>query len=246
MEAITSLRTVTLVDDKAFADIEAELQKASAEPPLQLNLEKAIHEQVQEETPLCVILDETADLDRALQAIQEYSARTHICFFYKRELSPAKLKSLVQSTPLIKGIISTHTPELLACGLRLQTHAYPRSSSKELLDSNPFFENFTSEERNILIEKATFHAFTAGETILDTKDPHDYFFVILKGRAETLIFTDPSNPTIIAVGNGLPLGEMAVIDKSPRSGICIAADETLVIKIGTNVLNLTNSALQQK
>ena len=67
----------------------------------------------------------------------------------------------------------------------------------------------------------------AGTVLFETGQPGDALYVILSGSVEIRI----AGQVVETLGAGGIVGEMALIDKSPRSGDAVAASETVVVAV---------------
>jgi len=71
--------------------------------------------------------------------------------------------------------------------------------------------------------------YAAGERIFRAGDFGEEMFIIHSGRVGITINTDEGEKTLVVLGAGDFFGEMAVIDKGPRSANATALDETVCI-----------------
>jgi CRP-like cAMP-binding protein len=67
----------------------------------------------------------------------------------------------------------------------------------------------------------------AGTVLFETGQPGDVLYVVLSGTVETRI----GGQVVETLTAGGIVGEMALIDKSPRSGDAVAVSETVVVPI---------------
>ena len=148
---------------------------------------------------------------------------------------PAALRSLVSEG--VSGVVEFPPT---AGGVKRALRSYFRyEKSREvaqLLRSCWFFEDFTPTELRTLIKATYPRRFQAGETILETDDPADTFYVLLKGSVEAVVSEKGRQAFAVTIEEGNPFGEMALFDNSFRGACCIAADEALVLEIGAPVL----------
>ena len=66
-----------------------------------------------------------------------------------------------------------------------------------------------------------------GSVLFETGAPGDLLYVVLSGKVEIRI----GGKVVETVGEGGIVGEMALIDKSPRSGDAVAVSESVVVSI---------------
>jgi CRP/FNR family cyclic AMP-dependent transcriptional regulator len=72
--------------------------------------------------------------------------------------------------------------------------------------------------------------YQAGETVLEKNSPSNEFYLIKSGAVEVIFSEDPEGesrlPQVI-LGQGQPFGEMALLDRGPRSAtVRCAADDS--------------------
>ena len=67
----------------------------------------------------------------------------------------------------------------------------------------------------------------AGEVIFKEGDPGDVMYAVLSGRLDVI----HKDAVIYSVGEGDIIGEMAIVDKSPRSATLVAAEPSSVVKV---------------
>ena len=194
----------------------------------------------------CIIVHPSLPFNELHQQFKEKNLIIRWTLLSPRNSSLDLIKKSFQENPYLQGVVSAEEYSLLRMGLRLNTHVYPKKALASLVEGSLFFKDFSEDEREKLLQSTSAYGFTAGETLIEAKDPTDFFFILLKGRVETVIFDNPDYPTIIPVEEGFPFGEMSVIDHAPRSGHCLAADECIVLKISAQALSLPNCAIPRK
>jgi CRP-like cAMP-binding protein len=126
---------------------------------------------------------------------------------------------------------------------------FRRVRGKELrnrLQDAEFFKDFTNKERNAIAKEAILRRFDAGETILSKGDEARRFYVLLKGSVEVYTRSKSTGAHALVVPAGQPFGELAVLDRNPRSAHCIARTECLALEIGAQILDDNGYALTAK
>jgi len=103
---------------------------------------------------------------------------------------------------------------------------------REVVDDLPLFDGFGGAELNSL--SSYFRAFqaNAGAQIFSEGDPGEFLCVVVSGAVEVLKEDQQGVAHVVAtVGAGKTLGEMALIDREPRSGTARVArpSELLVL-----------------
>lgn len=73
----------------------------------------------------------------------------------------------------------------------------------------------------------------AGEPLFRTGDPATDMFVLLEGKADVIV----GNTVVETSGQGALLGEMALIDNSPRSADVVAKTECKLARISPKRFN---------
>ena len=71
------------------------------------------------------------------------------------------------------------------------------------------------------------HTVEAGEIVFHEGDAGDAMYAVLSGRLEVV----RGGAVIDAVGPGDIIGELAIVDESPRSATLVAAEPSSVVKV---------------
>ncbi|MEQ1771001.1 MAG: cyclic nucleotide-binding domain-containing protein [Devosia sp.] len=71
-------------------------------------------------------------------------------------------------------------------------------------------------------------AFRAGEIIFKQGDAGDEFFIVRSGKVSVRL----GNRTLDTLGEGEVFGEMALIDREPRSATMVAETDCVVVPVG--------------
>jgi CRP/FNR family cyclic AMP-dependent transcriptional regulator len=72
-----------------------------------------------------------------------------------------------------------------------------------------------------------FESFTAGQPIFTAGQPGEVMFVVKEGEVDVLV----NGKVVDTVGQGGLLGEMALIDKQPRSATAIAKTDCKLVSV---------------
>ncbi|HVO25305.1 MAG TPA: cyclic nucleotide-binding domain-containing protein [Candidatus Margulisiibacteriota bacterium] len=72
-----------------------------------------------------------------------------------------------------------------------------------------------------------FEAFSAGQAIFSTGQPGEMMYVVKEGEVEVII----NGKVIDTVGPGGIIGEMALIDKRPRSATAVAKTDCKLVSV---------------
>lgn len=97
------------------------------------------------------------------------------------------------------------------------------------LKSAPLFAKVTGEDLAPLAHVAEEQTYPAGAHIFEQDEPGDSLFVIVRGHVAIVHDGD----TVATLGPGEAFGEMAVLDRVPRSASAIAQEECELLRIGS-------------
>jgi len=99
-----------------------------------------------------------------------------------------------------------------------------------LLKRASIFDRVNSEDLSALARVATVAVYAPGEVIVREGDAGDALFIIVRGSVGVV----HDKQQVAALGPGEPFGEMAVLDREPRSASAVALEETEVLWIGSD------------
>lgn len=93
---------------------------------------------------------------------------------------------------------------------------------KDFLKNFPFFETLTSEELLVAVEHINFLEIEPGEILFREGDDADCVYFVIEGELDVIkesvgVRSKPQHVLITSLSKGRSLGEMSVIDKTPRS-----------------------------
>ena len=97
------------------------------------------------------------------------------------------------------------------------------------LKSAPVFERVSGEDLAPLARVAEVEIYSTGEPITREGETGDALYIIIRGRVTISV----EGRLIATLGTGEAVGEMAVLDSSPRSATATAVEETEVLRIGS-------------
>jgi CRP-like cAMP-binding protein len=103
-----------------------------------------------------------------------------------------------------------------------------------VLSSVELFEGVTEVELKAVAEICHERVFKAGDIITQQGLPGDELFVIHEGFVEVLRSEDPSDPSpkaVVNLGRGQIVGEMALVDRGPRSATVRAVSDETVVQV---------------
>lgn len=96
--------------------------------------------------------------------------------------------------------------------------------------SLPLFDAFKSDELDILARHMHFAEIMRGEHLFVEGDKGDYMCFVVRGLLDVLKKASTGEYRVITrLGKGNTLGEMSIIDKSPRSATVMAIQPSVVI-----------------
>ncbi|MEM7604829.1 MAG: Stp1/IreP family PP2C-type Ser/Thr phosphatase [Myxococcota bacterium] len=97
----------------------------------------------------------------------------------------------------------------------------------EILHQMPLFRFVSYQELVRILNITDVHAFESGDSVVDEGEEGDELFVVLTGKVEVFA----GDEVITALGPGQHFGEMALIDKAPRSASIRAAEPSRLLSI---------------
>ena len=106
----------------------------------------------------------------------------------------------------------------------------PRAVLKDV----ELFEGVTDEELLAIAKICQEQTFKAGDTITAQGEHGDSLFVIHEGLVEVIrgaTLTDPSPRAVINLGKGQLFGEMALVDRGPRSATVRALAKKTIVHV---------------
>lgn len=102
--------------------------------------------------------------------------------------------------------------------------------TRDFMLTLPLFDAFANEDLDILARHMNYSQIMRGEYLFTEGDKGDYMCFVVQGLLEVLKKSIQGDyRTIARLGKGSTIGEMSIIDKSPRSASVIARQPTVVI-----------------
>ncbi len=100
------------------------------------------------------------------------------------------------------------------------------------------FDELSPIELGITAEYMNFFEFEKGKTLFKEGDAGDYVCFIVEGRVEIIKSTLTSKRAVIAtISKGSTLGEMSIIDNTPRSATARAKQNTTLVILSKRGFN---------
>ena len=128
-------------------------------------------------------------------------------------------------------------------------HKLKKSEEKtrDLILSLPLFDAFKMDELDTLSRHMNYMEILRGDYLFSEGDKGDYMCFVVRGLLDVLKKTTKGDFRVIArLGKGNTIGEMSIIDKSPRSASVVARQPTVVIiltKKGFDILTQKHPTL---
>lgn len=97
----------------------------------------------------------------------------------------------------------------------------------DILHKMPLFRFVTYQELVRVLNITDVRAYEPGATVVDEGDDGDELFVVLTGRVKV----HSGDTSLVELGPGQHFGEMALIDKAPRSASVTAVEESRLLAI---------------
>lgn len=111
-------------------------------------------------------------------------------------------------------------------------HKLKKSEEKtrDLILSLPLFDAFKMDELDTLSRHMNYMEILRGDYLFTEGDKGDYMCFVVRGLLDVLKKTTKGDFRVIArLGKGNTIGEMSIIDKSPRSASVVARQPTIAI-----------------
>jgi CRP-like cAMP-binding protein len=123
--------------------------------------------------------------------------------------------------------MSKHHPDEIFWGLNFRKKKSTEVSRNEFLRMIPFFEHMSNKQLRVLAQYIHERRYEENEYLFELNHPGAALFIISKGEVAVETTNDPSTATQLAVIKpGEFLGELALIDESPRSAAARALKPT--------------------
>ena len=102
--------------------------------------------------------------------------------------------------------------------------------TRDLILSLPLFDAFKMDELDTISKHMNYTEIVRGDYLFSEGDKGDYMCFVVRGLLDVLKKASSGDYRVIArLGKGNTIGEMSIIDKSPRSASVIARQPTVVI-----------------
>lgn len=101
---------------------------------------------------------------------------------------------------------------------------------------------FTDDELNVLLGAATARALSAGQVLLREGDPGRSCIILAQGELDVVKRVGDAERVIATVPAGSLLGQVALVDRSPRTATVRARTEVAVLELDRDVFERLLSA----
>ena len=109
----------------------------------------------------------------------------------------------------------------------------------EMLAEVELFEHLSDEDRRLLAGVIDLRRIGGGETLFHTGDPGESLYVVRSGEVELFIKDTAGQKIALAIaGRGQVFGELALLDRSPRTATAIALSATELLELDRDDLLL--------
>jgi CRP/FNR family cyclic AMP-dependent transcriptional regulator len=118
-----------------------------------------------------------------------------------------------------------------------------RKVVKDFLKNFPFFETLTSEELLVAVEHINFLEIEPGEILFREGDDADCVYFVIEGELDVIKESVGPKPKakhvlITTLAKGRSLGEMSVIDKTPRSATVKVREKAILATLKADGFDL--------
>ncbi|MBF0127915.1 MAG: cyclic nucleotide-binding domain-containing protein [Magnetococcales bacterium] len=118
--------------------------------------------------------------------------------------------------------------------------------AKQLLESVPFFWDFTDEEKERLLSlDSYFESFRSGEHLIEEGAQDNALYIILKGSAHVTKTTSPGH-VIATLDAGTVVGEISFLTNRPRTTNVVASEKMICFTINGQSMRELDSGMQHK
>ena len=101
-----------------------------------------------------------------------------------------------------------------------------------LLAEIELFEHVTEDDRASLAEFIDIRKLEAGETLFKTGEPGESLYIVRDGEVELFIRDTAGQKILLAIaGNGEVFGELALLDRGPRTATAMALTDTELLEL---------------
>ena len=103
--------------------------------------------------------------------------------------------------------------------------------STEAIKKMPLFEGMTDQEAAFIIPHLKVENYSTGDTVFKENSDGDKFFIILEGRVRISKEVNDKPKTLAILSAGDFFGEIALIDRGPRSASAAVLEHTQLVSM---------------
>jgi selenocysteine lyase/cysteine desulfurase/CRP-like cAMP-binding protein len=107
----------------------------------------------------------------------------------------------------------------------------PGPERMKLLQDSSFFSAFTAEELRRVLGRLRERAVPAGEVVIREGEPGGWCFVIAEGTIDITVSRSRGTARLATLGPGRVVGEIALVDRGPRSASCTAHEDAVILEL---------------
>ena len=106
-----------------------------------------------------------------------------------------------------------------------------RPERMRLLEDSSFFSAFTGEELRRVLRRLQERAVPAGEVVIREGEAGGWCFVIAEGTIDVTVSRSRGTSRLATLGPGKVVGEIALVDRGPRSASCSAHEDAVILEL---------------
>lgn len=108
---------------------------------------------------------------------------------------------------------------------------------KRLIRHISFFSDLSESELDIVVQSSRNVCYAKGTVVFSRGDPGESLLVVVSGRIKVVLHGEQGEELILTtLGPGSCVGEMSVLDGSPRSATIITIEETAFLQLGRDAV----------
>jgi selenocysteine lyase/cysteine desulfurase/CRP-like cAMP-binding protein len=107
----------------------------------------------------------------------------------------------------------------------------PRPERMKLLRDSSFFSAFTGEELRRVLRRLRERAVPAGEVVIREGEDGGWCFLIAEGTIDVTVSRSRGTARLATLGPGKVVGEIALVDRGPRSASCSAHEDAVILEL---------------
>ena len=107
----------------------------------------------------------------------------------------------------------------------------PGPERMKLLQDSPFFSAFTGAELRRVLPRLRERAVPAGEVVIREGELGAWCFVVAEGTIDITVSRSRGTARLATLGPGRVVGEIALVDRGPRSASCRAHEDAVILEL---------------